>query len=151
MTIFSKSIIITERESYSWSYLVNPSRPRSPFSSLSFNHALHNYLFQVVTLASCDMAKVAKHLDVNGMKKPFRHTNFFQYTGIGSSHSPLDAKHAPPAPHLKSSDLLRSALFRGQVSEAYKAVGNTRAWTSLTLVVLVIPLSAQILDRFFWC
>ena len=48
----------------------------------------------------------------------------------------------------KAAILLRSALFRVQVSEAYKAIGNTRAWTSLTLVVLVIPLSAQILDRF---
>ena len=44
--------------------------------------------------------------------------------------------------------LLRSALFRVQVSEAYKEIGNTRARTSLTLVVLVIPLSAQIFDRF---
>ena len=48
----------------------------------------------------------------------------------------------------KAAILLRSALFRVQVSEAYNAIGNTRAWTSLTLVVLVIPLSAQILDRF---
>ena len=48
----------------------------------------------------------------------------------------------------KAAILLRSALFRVPVSEAYKAIGNTRAWTSLTLVVLVIPLSAQILDRF---
>ena len=76
------------------------------------------------------------------MKKPFRHTNFFQYTGIGPSHSPWDAaKHAPPASYHKSSNSV-------QVSEVYKAIGNTRAWTSLTLVVLVIPLSAQILDRF---
>ena len=45
--------------------------------------------------------------------------------------------------------LLRSALFRVQVSKAYKAIiGNTRAWKNLTFVVLVIPLSAQILDRF---
>ena len=48
----------------------------------------------------------------------------------------------------KAAILLPSALFKVQVSEAYKAIGNTRAWTSLTLVVLVIPLSAQILDRF---
>ena len=48
----------------------------------------------------------------------------------------------------KAAILLRSALFRVQVSKTYKAIGNTRAWTSLTLVVLVIPLSAQILDRF---
>ena len=87
------------------------------------------------------------------MKKPFRQTNFFQYTGIGSSHSPWDAKHAPPAPHLKSSNsveisFVSRALFRVQVSEAFKAIGNIRAWTSLTLVVLVIPLPAQILDMF---
>ena len=48
----------------------------------------------------------------------------------------------------KAAILLRSALFRVQVLEAYKAIGNTRAWTSLTSVVLVIPLSAQILNRF---
>ena len=36
----------------------------------------------------------------------------------------------------KAAILLRSALFRVQASEAYKAIGNTRAWTSLTLVVL---------------
>ena len=48
----------------------------------------------------------------------------------------------------KAAILLRSGLFRVQVSETYKAIGNTRAWTSLTLVVLLIPLSAQILDRF---
>ena len=48
----------------------------------------------------------------------------------------------------KAAILLRLGLFRVQVSEAYKAIGNTRAWTSLTLVVLVIHLSAQILDRF---
>ena len=46
----------------------------------------------------------------------------------------------------KAAILLRSALFKVQVSEAYKAI--VRAWTSLTLVVLVIPLPAQILDMF---
>ena len=150
MTIFSKSITITERESYSWSYLVNPSRPRSSFPSLSFKHDLHYDLFQVVALVSCDMAKVAQHLDVNGMQEPFRYTNFFQYTGIGPSHSPHDGMRSMRLQHhiSKAAILLRSALFRVQVTEAYKAIGNTRAWTSLNLVVLVIPLSAQILDRF---
>ena len=57
MTIFSKSITIMERESDSWSYLVNPSRLRSSFPSLSFNHALHYNLFQIV--ASCNMTEVA--------------------------------------------------------------------------------------------
>ena len=49
-------------------------------------------------------------IDVNSMQKQFRHTNFFQYTRIGPSHCPLDAKYAPPA-HLKAAILFLSALF----------------------------------------
>ena len=36
----ARAYTITERESYSWSYLASPSRPRSSFPSVSFNHAL---------------------------------------------------------------------------------------------------------------
>ena len=63
------------------------------------------------------MAKIAYHLNVNGMKKPFRHTSFIQYTGLGPSHSPRDAKHAPPAPHLKSGNSV--AITQKNPSESF--------------------------------
>ena len=50
-----------ERESCSWSYLINPSRPRSSVLSLSFNYALYFDLFQVVALVSwgCGQSSLA--------------------------------------------------------------------------------------------
>ena len=88
------------------------------------------------------MAKVVQHLDVNGVQKPFGYPNFYKYAGIGPSHSTWDAKHAPPAPHFKSSNSVAAALVRVQVSQACMVIV-----TSLILRVLVIPLLAQILDR----
>ena len=148
MTIFSKSITIMERESWSksdliWSIHWDQGHPFLLFPSImpcimTFSKLLPLHFTIWPKQLSIWMLMVCKSRLDTPISSSILALVLLLVHGMQSMR--------PSASSTTSQK--RSALFWVQVSEAYKAIGNTRTWTSLTLVVLVTPLSAHIFDRF---